>query len=145
MKNAKHFAMALLVLSAVKVQALQVLALPTATIMAVGFTVGSIAWGPSYTASGQSGTFPGAVHSGDDSVKETKKVVFGSKLNREVVIGARAEAQTFLANEDTLDNLAEGYPMLSAAVDEANRQGLEHGVVLNPYSVAEAIANFSEQ
>lgn len=145
MKNAKRFAMALLVLSAVKVQALQLLAIPTATIMVVGLTAGGVFWGTSYSGSKQSGTFPDAVKSGDDSVKETKKVVFGAKLNREVVVGARAEAQTFLANGDSAEHLAMNYPMLSAAVEEANRQGIENGVVLNPYIVAEAIANFSEQ
>lgn len=145
MKNAKIFAVALLVLSGVKAQALQVLALPTATIVAVGFTAAGIGWGPSYTTSKVSGTFPDAVKSGDKSVKDSRKVVFGAKLNREVVVGARAEAQTFLANGDSAENLAMEYPMLSAAVEEANRQGLAHGVALNPYSVAEAIANFSEQ
>ncbi|MGZ3771797.1 MAG: hypothetical protein ACXVCR_18725 [Bdellovibrio sp.] len=145
MKNAKNLAMALLVFSAVQAQALQVLVIPTATIAAVGFTAGGVLWGPSYSGSKASGTFPGAVQSGDDSVKETKKVVFGTKLNREVVIGARAEAQTFLANGDSEERIAMNYPMLSAAVDEANRQALAKGVVLDTHSVAEAIANFSEQ
>lgn len=101
-------------------------------------------WGGSYSSSKNSATFPDAVESGDDSIQGIEKTV-GIKLNREVVVGARAEAQTFLANNESLENVNAKYPMLEAAVEEASRQGTAKGVVVNPYSVAEAVANFIEK
>lgn len=114
-----------------------VLVLPTAT-------VGGIFWGPSYSASKASGTFPTAVRAGDATTQQVEKVIYGVKMDLNMLVGARAEAQTFLASEDSYEQIADKYPMLAAAVDEANRQAGLEGYAIDPYSLAENIANFAE-
>ncbi len=141
MKINKIMAVTLLVLTAVKAQALQIAVLIPLSVSAVPATT---FWGGSYSSSKNSHTFPDAVRAGDDTVHEMERTI-GIKLHREVIVGARAEAQTFLANNESLGNVQSKYPMLSAAVEEAARQGAGQGLMVNPYSVAEAVANFTEQ
>jgi hypothetical protein len=140
MKTNKLMAAAVLVLTAAKAQALQLAVLIPLSVSAIPATT---FWGGSYSSSKNSQTFPDAVRAGDDTVREIERTI-GIKLHREVIVGARAEAQTFLANNDSLDNVQVKYPMLSAAVEEATRQGAGQGLLVNPYSVAEAVANFTE-
>ncbi len=100
-------------------------------------------WGGSYSSSKQSGTFPYAVEAGDDTVRSMEQTL-GVKLSKNMVAGARAEAQTFIANNDHAKMLPNHYPMLNAAYEEANRQTSKTGLIVNPYSLAESIANFME-
>lgn len=141
MNTNKLLATAMLLLTAVKAQALQLAVLIPLTVSAIPATT---FWGGSYSSSKNSQTFPDAVEAGDDTIHEMERTV-GIKLHREVIVGARAEAQTFLANNESLDNVQAKYPMLSAAVEEAARQGAGQGLIVNPYTVAEAVANFTEQ
>jgi len=145
MKKVTSLAALVLLFSTAKAHAIQLVLIGVVGILgAAGGTVGGVLWGPSYSASKASGTFPTAVAAGDKTTHDVKKVIFGARLSREVALGARAEAQTFLANDESYENVADKYPMLSAAIDEANRQGAAEGVAVNPYSLAEGIANFAE-
>lgn len=139
MRIAKTFAV-FFVAATLQAQALQLVGLVSLSAVAIP---ASSFWGSSYSASKNSGTFPDAVQAGDKTIRDAKRVI-GVKLHRELVVGARAEAQTFLANNEGVENLNAHYPMLSAAVDEVSRQGSAEGMIVNPYSVAEAIANFAE-
>lgn len=140
MKKTKFIAMTVVTLAAMKSIALQLVVLVPLTVSAIPATT---FWGGSYSSSKNSGTFPEAVRAGNETIHEMEKTI-GIKLHREVIVGARAEAQTFLASNGSIENLKANFPMLSAAVDEASRQGTTQGLMVNPYSVAEAVANFTE-
>lgn len=129
-----------LVLGSVKAMALQVVGGVLISVTALPVTTLGSA---SYSSSKNAGTFPEAVKAGDKTINDMEKFI-GVKLSREVLIGARAEAQTFLATEDSAANLGPNYPMLTAAIDEAAAQAEKQGMVVNPHSVAEVIANYTE-
>jgi hypothetical protein len=99
--------------------------------------------GGSYSSSKNAGTFPEVVKAGDQSIQQMEKFI-GVKLKREVLIGARSEAQTFLALNEPVEALGPQYPLLTAAIAEAQGQADPQGLLVNPQNVTEVIANYTE-
>jgi hypothetical protein len=129
-----------MVLGTAKAMALQVVGV---VVLSVSAVVAVPLLGGSYSSSKNAGTFPEVVKSGDQSIQEVEKFI-GVKLKREVLIGARAEAQTFLALNEPVEALGPQYPLLTAAIEEAQGQAEPQGLIVNPHSVTEVIANYTE-